>query len=175
MCVCVCVCVCVYVRTRARVRVCACVCVHVSVHACASVCVFGFLLLLLCLLLDYSARCWLVICLFACLFLLCLFSCCLTEVSSVSTGHTIDIQALDFRLCSEKGNGETANTQNCGQVFHVTEGGSDVSGFPIEVTSNDDHGYLGLKRFYTSSSNEITLKLDSVKLKNARHTFSVWL
>ena len=89
-------------------------------------------------------------------------------------GSTIEILALDFRLCSEKAGGVSGNTQSCGQVFHVIEDGSDVSGFPIDVTSNNDDGYLGLRRFHTSKSNEVTLKLDSVKLEDDQHNFSVW-
>ena len=93
----------------------------------------------------------------------------------MSAGSTIDIRALDFRLCSEKGADDNANRQSCGQVFHVIGGDSDVNRFPIQVTPNDDNGYLGLNPFYKSAGSEVTLKLDSVKLRDAQHTFSIWL
>ena len=143
---------------------CVCVCVCAFAHVC------GFRFLFSCVL----CHCLVVVYIFtsSCFALI---SCCLGEVSPVSAGSTIDIRALDFRLCSEKGADDNANRQSCGQVFHVMEGGSDVNGFPKQVTPNDDDGYLGLKSFYKSAGSKVTLKLDSVKLRDAQHTFSIWL
>lgn len=81
---------------------------------------------------------------------------------------TIEITALDLRLCSDfKG---ASNTQPCGQRMIITEPQNQLH--VIDVTSNDDQGYLGLKRVYLSKTNQVTIQVQS---DGRESSFNVWL
>ncbi|XP_025078072.1 uncharacterized protein LOC112554503 [Pomacea canaliculata] len=87
---------------------------------------------------------------------------------SAEDNKTIEITALDLRLCSDIEG--ASNTKPCGQRMIITEPQNQP--YVIDVTSNDDQGYLGLKKVYLSKTNQVTIQVQSDGIKSS---LNVWL